>query len=256
MKNRFVLLLMLIPFAVAAQEAEDSSSTGWVTVHSQPPGASVFLDSAFAGRTPLNRLSVPAGDHEMKVFFPSPYEWNAFMQEKKFRLEAGTEIESSFAFGSFLTLHSVPSGAYVLYQGQEIGKTPVFYRSNTPLHGSVTVGMDDHESETIAIQNTPSVVKLRPVHAVQISSELIVEYPSAVTPRRWTTLGSAAGMVISGVAAAYFKDKANTQFERYSATNNPALLTSTQRYDRLSLISLIVTQVTFAILTYSLLSDN
>jgi len=39
-------------------------------------------------------------------------------------------------------------------------------------------------------------------------------------------------------------------------TNDPSYLSSTQRYDRLSLISLIVTQVTFAILVYSLLSDN
>lgn len=256
MKNIMIFALLSFPLAGFAQEVGDSSRTGWVTVQSQPPGASVFLDSAFVGQTPLNRLPVRAGDHALRIFYPSPSEWNAFVQEKTLHLDAGTEIESSFAFGSFLLLHSVPSGAFVLYQGKEIGKTPLLYRSNTPLQGSVTVGLKEYENETIAIRSTPSVVRLKPVHDIQVSPELFVEYPSDWGPRRWTTLGSAASMVISGVAAAYFKDKANKQFERYTATNNPALLASTHRYDRYSLISLVVTQITFAILTYSLLSDD
>lgn len=244
----------LLPLCLMAQESADTSQVGFVTVRSLPSGAHVFIDSVFSGVTPLERHRLPAGDHELSVFYPSPFDWSAFVQQKSLRLEAGAEIESSFEFGRLLTFHSVPSGATVLFEGSELGRTPLFYRSNGAMGGSITISKENYQSVTFAIPDRPSIVRLDPLGDGHLPPT--VEYPSAAPPHKWMTISSAAGMVVSGVAAAYFKDRANRRFEQYSTTNDPSLLSSTRRYDRLSLISLIVTQATFAILIYSLLSDK
>ncbi len=255
MKTTLILCIAFVHLNASAQE-QDSTQEGRISIRSLPPGAGVFLDSVYAGRTPLDRLTLRSGDHNLLVFFPTPYDWNAFVQSKSFHLEPGGEWESTFEFGTVLSLHTVPSGASVFFQGSEIGRTPLFYRSNSALHGTFTVSHEGFTTETIAMQNLPRVIRLIPEEGRPLSSELFVEYPSDQTPRRWTSIGSAVGMVASGVAAAYFKDKANREFDRYSSTGNSAHLSATQRYDRFSLISLIVTQITFALLTYSLLMEN
>jgi hypothetical protein len=247
---------LLFPLCLSAQESADTSRLGLITVRSRPSGASVFIDSVFAGKTPLERHQLPSGEHEMKVFYPSVSDWNAFVQQKSFRLDVGSEIESSFEFGSILTLHSVPSGAVVSFLGNELGRTPLLYRSNTTLQGNVMLGLDDYKSVSVAISEKPSVVRLEYLRDSQPPSELTVEYPSVAPQRKWMSIGSAAGMVVFGVAAAYFKDRANRDFERFASTADPAFLSSTDKYDRLSLISLIMTQATFGLLIYSLLSDN
>lgn len=246
--------VFLVPLCLVAQESTDTVRIGFVTVRSLPSGAHVFIDSVHAGITPLERYELPAGDHELRVFYPTPLDWNAFVQKRTIRVEAGGSIESSFEFGSLLSIHSVPSGASVLFDGSELGQTPLFYRSTAAMRGSVTISKKDYQSVTLPIREMPPLVRLKPDG--EVLPQLMVEYSSAAPQRTWITISSGAGMVVFGVAAAYFKDRANKQFDRYSLTNDPSYLSSTHRYDRLSLISLIVTQATFAILVYSLLSDN
>jgi len=254
MKFRITIFLTLLPFLVSAQESTDTSHTGFVTVRSRPSAASVYIDSAYAGTTPLERLRLTEGEHDVRVFYPLPSDWNAFVQQKSFRLNAGNEIEMSFEFGTFLTVHSIPSGALVSFQGTELGRTPLFHRSAASLRGNFTLEMNEYKSVSVPIQGKPSLIRLEPVQ--KSPSELTIEYSSTAPTRKLMTIGSAAGMIVSGVAAAYFKDRANSQFEQYSSTGDPAFLSSTHRYDRLSLVSLIITQATFALLTYSLLWED
>ncbi len=254
MKFKITTLLVFFPLLICAQEITDTSRTGFVTVRSQPSGASVYIDSSFAGTTPLERLRLAAGQHDMRAFYPLPSDWNAFVQKKSFELNAGSDIELSFEFGTLLTVHSVPSGATVSFQGAELGRTPLFLRSEASLNGSVTLEMKEYKSVSVPIQGQPSVVRLEPIQ--KSLAELNVEYTSVAPSHTWMTVGSGAGMAVSGIVAAYFKDRANKEFERFSSTGDPAFLSSTHRYDRLSLISLIVTQAALALLTYSLLWDN
>lgn len=254
MRSGITSLLTLFPLLVSAQEPADTLHTGFVTVLSRPSGAGVYIDSAYAGTTPLERLRLPEGEHELRLFYPMPSDWNAFVHQKSFGLNAGQQVELSFDFGTFLAVHSVPSGATVSFQGTEMGRTPLFHRSAVPLQGSVTLEKDGFKSISVPIGKKTPVVRLEPLQ--RPLSEFTVEYSAVAPSRRWMTYGSAAGMVVSGIAAAYFKDRANREFEQFSSTGDQAFLSSTHRYDRLSLVSLIVTQAAFALLTYSLLWEN
>jgi hypothetical protein len=77
--------------------------------------------------------------------------------------------------------------------------------------------------------------------------------PSSKTSLRFYLAGGAT--ILSGVAAAYFKIKADDRNALYELTGDPALRDETHRLDTAAGISLLATEIGFALLTYYLLSD-
>jgi len=61
--------------------------------------------------------------------------------------------------------------------------------------------------------------------------------------------------LLSGIAAAYFKQQADRVFDDYQRTSNPSLLDRTRLYDKWSGVALVIFELSFAALTYFLLSD-
>ena len=72
---------------------------------------------------------------------------------------------------------------------------------------------------------------------------------------RWETAAAAGVMVPSGILAAILKDRANREFSNYNSTLNPNALDASRRLDSQSDAVFVVTQVSFAILSYLLLSE-
>jgi hypothetical protein len=62
-------------------------------------------------------------------------------------------------------------------------------------------------------------------------------------------------MILSGVTSAYFKDQANKEFDRYLQSKNPSSLSTTNRLDREAAISLVISQISFVVLSYLLLRE-
>ncbi|MCX6144801.1 MAG: hypothetical protein NTZ35_16470 [Ignavibacteriales bacterium] len=71
----------------------------------------------------------------------------------------------------------------------------------------------------------------------------------------WPTYVSGLTMILSGVTSAYFKDQANKEFGRYLLSKNPASLSTTNKLDREAAISLVISQMSFVVLSYLLLSE-
>jgi hypothetical protein len=88
------------------------------------------------------------------------------------------------------------------------------------------------------------------------ASEMAIASSIERTASPWEEYVAAAGIIVSGIAAAYFKDQATKSFETYRITGNESALRKTQRYDDYSAVSLVLTQVSFGFLTYLLLSGE
>jgi hypothetical protein len=72
----------------------------------------------------------------------------------------------------------------------------------------------------------------------------------------FTPLYAAVGTgLLSGVASAFLKQKADRVFDDYQQTSDPSLLDNTRRYDRWSGVALMIFELSFAALTYLLLSE-
>jgi serine/threonine-protein kinase len=55
-----------------------------VAVRTEPPGAEAFLDGAFAGSTPIPKLTVPAeGTHTLRLVRPGYLPWSALLERDK-----------------------------------------------------------------------------------------------------------------------------------------------------------------------------
>jgi hypothetical protein len=62
-------------------------------------------------------------------------------------------------------------------------------------------------------------------------------------------------MIVSGVLAAYFKEEANHNYNNYVLTHDPAMINSANRLDKQSSIALVITQISFGMLVFTLLSE-
>ena len=255
--KQVILLLITLSVPLMAQDSTQAGRRGSLTVATDPPGGEVFLDSLKVGRTPLNHVGADSGTHVLRVFFPSASSWNAFMRSQEVHIQPGNDLSVSYEFGSLLSIRSVPSGATVSHNGTDLGVTPLMIRSNARLRGSLLLSKDQFEPVTVSLSDSSnSTFFLKSLGTARDQSqEVMLEQSGVSNPRMWATYGSAAGMVASGILAAYFKDQANKKFDLYVSTRNNSYLASTNRLDRQSAIALVITEISFAALSYFLFTD-
>ncbi|MEX0602797.1 MAG: hypothetical protein WD295_05615, partial [Bacteroidota bacterium] len=118
---------------------------------------------------------------------------------------------------------------------------------------------DGHEALDLTVGpsgTVPSVVRLQPSPGLAPTdlSELLSDDLSGGRPP-WLTYSAAGTMVVSGVLAAYLKDRGNASFRQYEQTLDGSHLESTRMYDRGSAAVLILSQVSLGILSYLLLTE-
>jgi hypothetical protein len=248
--------LILLSFIAVQSFAQ----TGRVTVASKPSGAGVYLDSSFVGTTPLVRSDVRAGVHELRVVYPKTTSWMAVSKKQSIELAADQTVFYSFELGSVVTVNSRPSGAGVYLQDRQLGTTPLYYKASDPLNGTLLLKKAGYEPTAIAVAPgypIPSRIDLTPLGnggPDKLPEVLPTDYRNGSSPR-WMTYAAASSMIVSGVLSAYWKNQANHDFDLYNTTKDPALLSSTQHYDNLSGITIVLSHLSFALLAYLLLSD-
>jgi hypothetical protein len=57
----------------------DMAANTVLIIESSPPGAQIFIDGVFKGKSPLH-LDLPLGKHEVRLNLPNHYEWEAQLQ--------------------------------------------------------------------------------------------------------------------------------------------------------------------------------
>ncbi len=250
-------LLSIFVIAIPLQAQDPSQAGGTVTIRTDPPEAEVYLDSLKLGISPLLNVPIAPGMHRLTLFYPSSAAWNSLMRTETLSVDRGEAIEKMFELGSRISLASIPSGSKVVLQGKELGMTPMFFRSATKLSGDLVLEKEGFEKAVVPFSGVSAsgLVTLRRSQEEKPSGDVVFEVPRSNGSRQWATYLSAAGMVTSGVVAAYFKERANKRFDLYLETRNPSYLASTERNDRRSAIAFFLTQVGFGLLTYFLLSE-
>jgi len=260
---RALLLLTMISAGAAAARAawadtvQAAMPAGTLSVRSVPEGAEVVLDSVSVGVTPVVHLGLPPGMYSLRVYAPSRRSWEAVVAAESLSIRSGDTVERTFSLQPFGMLRSIPSGVVVRQGATFLGVTPFDLRAVPGGGGMLELKADGYLPLEVAPDSlqSGSIIRLRPGSAKEMpAGDLVAASPQA-SDRRWYTIGSAGVLVLSGVLAAYWKDQANREYDVYLATRNPALLDSTHRLDRGAGIALAVTQLSFLVLSYLLLSE-
>jgi len=258
MKRLSVIAISLLCCGSTVWASDLPDSLGTLTLLSEPPGADVYVDTLYVGKTPLLALPLGEGSHRIKLFYPSVFAWNAVTREDTIRIVAQGQTEKIVELGSVLAIRSVPSGGTVTLQSTELGTTPLFFRSPTRLSGELLIQKEGFEPQRVELGREGDqtlAVTLVNKAGVTPPNDFSFNDQKAISARTWPLYTSGSAMIVSGVLSAYLKDQANREFDRYLQSRDPAQLASTRRLDRASAITLAISQVSFAVLTYLLLSE-
>ena len=259
MIKTLIIASILVCSSLFSQTPPRPDTMGTVTVVTEPPGADLFIDSMYVGKSPVRSLSLQRGDHRMRAFYPSVFSWNATVTEEALHVADTGNFEKRLVLGTILKIQTEPPGGTVLYDGKLLGVTPLYVREAPFISGNLIIQKSGYDSLTVT-QNEINEgflrLRLRPVVGLgtaPVASGL--RGPDLVATDQWPTYVSGLAMIVSGVTSAYLKAQANKEFDRYLVTKNPASLSTTNRLDRGATISLVISQISFVVLSYLLLSE-
>lgn len=258
MTRQLILGLIVVCSSVFGQSGITPDSVGVLSIATTPPGADIYLDSTYLGRSPLMSPPLRPGGYHLRLFYPSVFAWNPLQMHDSVDVVGGSRVEKQLDLGTYLRVHSIPSGGTLTVGRFPIGRTPFFL--NSPATGPGELGMfkEGYDSVTISpheISDGFVRIRLRPIPgilALPAAGDLVVRSPGA---DNWSTYASAATMVASGIASALLKDRANKEFDRYLLTKDPGSLSRTRGLDKGAAITLAVSQLSFVILAAILLSE-
>jgi len=262
MKGMLIVLLVLVPQALRASGVADSTSPPdrcSLTVRSVPDSAWVFIDQEQIGLTPVTIDTILPGFHMVRVLQADLSSWVSGAIDDSLVLEPGERKTLQYAFDRVMYISTEPSGARISLGDSIAGSSPLTLRLPPQYAGdALTVDKTGYERVLIPLSDRSSGFIFTRLEKKWQSAE--GEYPllnvpgsTSKTSLRFYLAGGAT--ILSGIAAAYFKIKADDRNALYELTGNPALRDETRRLDTAAGISLLTTEIAFALLTYYLLSD-
>jgi len=119
-----------------------------LSVHSNPPGANVFVDGVWRGVTPVELGTVDRGQHHLRLTKHAylPYVEVLGLDRDRMRLIA-LKPESALV----LRVETDPDQASVRVAGRAMGKTPLVLEDLEPGPLSLTIEKDGYESESAVV---------------------------------------------------------------------------------------------------------
>jgi hypothetical protein len=222
--------------------------------------ALVYLDTLYAGRTPLVLDSLPAGTYLTRIIPPHEQSWLEHAITDTLVLSSGQRLSRRYELREYLAVRSDPPGAQVFLGDSLAGETPLLLRIAL-LHpdGRLMLRKDGYEPFTLATDGikgsiVQSTLKAGWQHPPLEESPFLTA-KSGWSPRRMSLYLSGGAAVLAGIASAYFKISADDRQDAYLMSGNPALLSERQRLDRWAGVTFAITQVGLAIFSYLLISE-
>lgn len=231
------------------------AQSGTLNVYSRPEECWVRIDSVLVGKTPLHELELPAGTHQVQVSPPQNGIWN--LQEQVFTvdIQTGTPAEVHAVFSSPVFINSIPYGAQLLSDSTLFGKTPLYIPFEENRGKAFRLEKQGYKPYEFRLTAPTSILA-----ELEKSGGFVEEkaHPRllGLIPRQRlkSKFALLAATVVTHWASFYFKNAADSNFEKYQASSDPALTRkywdNTQKYDRLSDISLGVSYASLAGLIY------
>ena len=255
-------LLICTAFAVRAQGGPADSTAPALcslTLRTGTDTAWVFIDSLRAGRTPLTVDSLRGGRHALRLVQSDLSSWLTGSINDTVFLAPGEQKTLQYSFERRVMVVTDPSGAIVSIGDSVAGTTPLLLLpGSTGLPSSITVERKGYEKTSLLLPAGGSGIARAALQKIWQSepSESPLMTESGRSERTGMRLYVAGGVtVVAGVAAAYWKIKADGKNALYQETGDPAFQRETHRLDTSSALALLVTQAGFAFFTYFLLSD-
>lgn len=244
-----------IPFVVSHEDSAAEPQLATITIQSVPDSAHVVLDGHEIGTTPITRDSLMPGPHTLVVLHPDVASWLAEPTSDTLLLSPGEVRTFRYTLRSRYLITSSPFGAEVLLGDSSLGTTPLATSLDLDQR-SIMLRKQGYEPSTIRISGNNIVsIPLRKLWSKEGVDESYLKELDGGDNKPIGLYIAGAATVVSGVAAAYFKVKADGKYQQYLDTGNNTLLSQTNDLDTAAGIAIAATQVGLGLFTYFLFSQ-
>ncbi len=230
-----------------------------LTLRTGSDTAWAFIDSVRAGKTPLTADSLRQGRHLIRLVQTDVNSWLTGCIIDTVDLTPGEQRTLQYTFDRRVMVVTDPSGAIVYMGDSAAGTTPLLLVSrSSELPPTVSVERKGYEKAIIALPHGNAGVVRIELNKIWQSepSESPLMTESGNSDRTGLRLYVAGGITLAGgIAAAYWKIKADGRNALYQNTGDPAFQRDTHRLDTSAAVALLATEIGFAFFSYFLLSN-
>lgn len=251
-----IFLCLLSWLAVCWSQSEYAH----LSVYSTSQKITIRLNSIIVGTTPLQDLNIEPGRYQIEAMVTEPGIWNNHNIVKEIQLRAGQDTTIYFQIPSLVKINSIPFHARLLQENRFLGLTPLFIDFNQFQGKELFLEKTGYRSVRFVLSSARSQVYILDPIELAVSNEDHHSFMNSLFGSRLKTkfilLG---GTVASHWLAFYFKNMADENYNNYLRTGNPQHMQkywdNTQKYDRWSDISIIVSYTFLGGLIYTVLLD-
>jgi hypothetical protein len=254
--SSIAFMLLLLVTSTYPQEAR--LEVGRLMIETDLDSVGVTINGAFMGHTPFWLDTIVAGTHILQLKDPDEANWLTRDVIDTMEIQAGVLFHRRYSMIRAYLIASEPFGADVLLRDSLAGRTPIVLAG--PLEPLIPLSLRKPGYESVPVDPRSHHRGVFMVHMTKIWSAHENQSPhllqnDALGSRHLPLYISASATILSGVAAAYFKIKADDRYQHYALTGNPSLHAETQRLDTAAGVALAATQLSLGVFAYFLLSD-
>lgn len=250
-----MIIVAILPEVLSAQE----TSNIVVDLKTNLDESIVYADSLLLGRALNGRFEVPAMTKKIWLVPPEVDSWSISPLYAELSAVPGDTVALSMNFQYHYKLESIPFAAEVFFEQPNervlLGETPLDYKSDLPLRGMLLVSKEGFKPKRFSPGED-----LWNHHYVELELEneaLAEEYwHPGKKSGRWLNILAGGAVIASGVAAIRFKSKADSRYDEYALSGDPALRGGFERYDRYAAISLGTMQAGIGFLAVRFVLDR
>jgi len=230
-----------------------------ITIQTDVDSALVIVDGVRAGVTPLALDSLAAGKHSFRLQHPDLPNWLTGSINDSVWVVAGESRTLRYTFERRSLVTSHPFGADV-YRGDTLcGTTPlVLTLSGQAGPSTISIRKEGFEPITADLADARRGIlslTLPPRWQIEGMAGPVLDEEGRAASKNMRLYLTGGSTVLSGVAAAFFKMKADDRYADYTRTGDPSLLSQTHKLDTAAAIALAITQVGLGLFTYYILSE-
>jgi hypothetical protein len=233
------IFFILFPFCSLSLWAQCQAE---LQIRTDLPSAKIYVDNMLSGKGNVE-IKLDNGIHNIVVMEESD-RWDAKSYIDTLIIHDCKDTVLNYSFKSQVYLDTEPPDVYVYEDSILIGHTPMFLPLNTE---NLMLKKEGFEQKIINSDqiNTDEKIKLNFIGSVKDGNFFEQNLFKILV----------GGIVALGGVSAYYKIKADDNFDNYESTGDKYYLDQTHKYDLISGITFGALQVGFGFLIYYFLSD-
>ncbi len=236
-KKIFLIILLLLAINLHAQDCKAN-----IHIKTDLPFSKIYVDSSLVGKGNSD-IQLDKGKYHIVVMEESD-RWNAKTFSDTINIADCNDTTLNYTFKSQTYLNTEPQDVYVYQDSELIGHTPMFLPLNAE---KLILKKPGYEEKLVNAKSLINNEKIKLNFIGEIKGKTFFEQ------NVFKIL--VGGIVALGGVSAYFKIKADNNFDKYQSTENIYYLDQTHKFDLISGLTFGALQVGFGFLIYYFLSD-